>query len=62
MGGGGDEPRAAPSVRGAGLPTWSVDVPPWSAEEGRSGVTLQLTIWAGAHGEFDVEVDDLHVL
>ena len=47
----------------AGGPSaWSVDVPLWTAEEGRSDLTLQLTVRARSAGGFDVEIDDLHVL
>ena len=41
--------------------TVSVDVPLWTAEEGRSDLTLTLTAtkW---EGKYMLEVDDLHVL
>lgn len=40
---------------------FSVDIPLWTAEEGRSDLTLSLT--ATKHGEdYKIEVDDLHVL
>jgi len=41
---------------------WSVDVPLWTLEEGRSDLTLQLTVRREADGGHRVEVDDLHVL
>lgn len=41
---------------------WSVDVPLWSVEEGRSDLTLQLTILDGSDGTHRIEIDDLHVL
>jgi hypothetical protein len=41
---------------------WSVDVPLWTAEEGRSDLTLQLTVLPGPGAAHRIEVDDLHVL
>jgi hypothetical protein len=41
---------------------WSVDVPLWSGPEGRSDLTLQLTVTEQPGGAFSVAVDDLHVL
>jgi hypothetical protein len=49
-------------IRGAEPKAWSVDVPLWTEEEGRSDLTLQLTIRPGRAGVFVVEIDDLHVL
>jgi hypothetical protein len=40
---------------------WQADVPLWTAEEGRSDLTLQLTIRRTAAG-VELEIDDLHVL
>jgi hypothetical protein len=39
---------------------WSVRFDLWTKEEGRSDLTLELTIFDG--GEIGAEVDDLHVL
>lgn len=48
-------------VRGAEPPRWSVTIPAWTKEEGRSDLSLELTlIERGA--DFDIEFDDLHVL
>ncbi|HEX6533454.1 MAG TPA: hypothetical protein VF041_02585 [Gemmatimonadaceae bacterium] len=41
---------------------WSVDVPLWTVEEGRSDLTLQLTVRRGEKGDHRIEIDDLHVL
>jgi hypothetical protein len=41
--------------------TWAVDVPLWTAEEGRSDLTLSLTISESQNG-VRLEIDDLHVL
>jgi hypothetical protein len=45
----------------ATTPTWSVNVPLWTSEEGRSDLTLQLTIALGPRGPV-IELDDLRVL
>jgi hypothetical protein len=43
-------------------PSWSVYVPLWTAEEGRSDLTLELTIKQLETNQFQIEVDNLHVL
>lgn len=48
-------------VKGTAIPTWSVRVPLWTIEEGRSDLTLDLTIGI-IGGRPTVELDDLHVL
>ena len=48
-------------VKGAAAPTWSVRAPLWTEEEGRSDLTLELTIALGP-GAPNVELDDLQVL
>ena len=48
-------------IKGTTVPTWSVRAPLWTAEEGRSDLTLELTIAVGPGGPI-VELDDLHVL
>jgi len=50
----------AVQVKGAAVPTWSVRAPLWT-EEGRSDLTLELTIAVGP-GAPSIELDDLHVL
>jgi hypothetical protein len=47
-------------VRGATQPRWSVTMPVWTKEEGRSDLTAELTIIDRGNG-FAVEFDDLHV-
>lgn len=49
------------AVRDSSHPTWSVRAPLWSREEGRSDLTLELTITRDGD-RWDVEIDDLHVL
>lgn len=51
----------AVQVKGAAVPTWSVRAPLWTEEEGRSDLTLELTIAVGP-GAPSVELDDLLVL
>lgn len=43
------------------LPTWAVMVPLWTKEEGRSDLTLELTMVFG-NGEPEITIDNLHVL
>jgi len=50
------------AISGAEPEAWSVDTPLWTAEEGRSDLTLQLTVRAARKGGYRIEVDDLHVL
>jgi hypothetical protein len=48
-------------VKDTSVPTWSVRAPLWTEEEGRSDLTLELTI-ALVSGVPDIELDDLRVL
>ena len=48
-------------IIGRSVPTWSVRVPLWTYEEGRSDLTLELTI-AEDPEKPNVELDDLRVL
>jgi hypothetical protein len=41
---------------------WSVVVPLWSTEEGRSDLSLELTVEDSSAPAYAVELDDLHVL
>lgn len=51
----------AVQMRSSGHPAWSVRVPLWTREEGRSDLTLELTV--SMHGgNVEVSLDDLHVL
>jgi hypothetical protein len=47
-------------VSRAKAPTWSVRAPLWTEEEGRSDLTLELTVTLGP-GTSSVEIDDLRV-
>jgi hypothetical protein len=48
-------------VRNALPPRWSVRVNLWTAEEGRSDLSLELTVTESGGG-YAVEIDDIHVL
>ena len=48
-------------VRDAQPPRWSITVPLWTQEEGRSDLSLELTL-IGGQKPFGVELDDIHVL
>lgn len=50
------------AVQGAEPDQWSVVVPLFTAEEGRSDLTLELTMRALPSGGYGVQVDDIHVL
>ena len=51
----------AVQVEGAAVPTWSLRAPLWTEDEGRSDMTLELTVALGP-GKPTVELDDLLVL
>jgi hypothetical protein len=51
----------AVAVRGTTPPRWSVRAPLWTKEEGRSDLTLELTVILNAV-RVSFELDDLHVL
>ena len=48
-------------VRGANIPQFSVRMPLWTQEEGRSDLTVELTIKV-SNENTEVELDDIHVL
>jgi hypothetical protein len=41
---------------------WSVNLPLWTKEEGRSDLTLQMHFTESDGALYAVEIDDLHVL
>jgi hypothetical protein len=51
----------AVAVRDALRPTWSVRVPLWSEEEGRSDLALEVTIIQEGD-RWEIHLEDLHVL
>ncbi len=48
-------------IRESSPPSWSVRMPLWTEEEGRSDLSVELTITELAEG-FKIEIDDIHVL
>lgn len=48
-------------VQNAQPPRWSITMPLWTQEEGRSDLSLELTL-IGDQKAFRIEIDDLHVL
>lgn len=48
-------------VRNAQPPKWSIAMPLWTREEGRSDLSVEVTITAGDKA-FEIELDDIHVL
>jgi hypothetical protein len=51
----------AVQVRGRTHPTWSVRVQLWTREEGRSDLTLEVTVSMDG-GRVSIQLEDLHVL
>ncbi|MCP4376782.1 MAG: hypothetical protein GY794_11480 [bacterium] len=49
-------------VTGSNPSQWSVDIPLWTNEEGRSDLTMQVTMIESGNELLDVEVDNIHVL
>ena len=49
------------AIRNAAIPQFSVRMPLWTEEEGRSDLTLELTIRI-PDKSIEVELDDIHVL
>jgi hypothetical protein len=49
-------------VEGAQPRAWSVNLTLWTAEEGRSDLTLELTLRENGEEIYDVEIDNIHVL
>lgn len=49
-------------IKGSVPPQWYVGVNLWTVEEGRSDLTLELTLTDSAEPYYLVELDDLHVL
>lgn len=58
------DPRSVVEIEGSNPERWSVYVDLWTAEEGRSDLTLELTL-TDSSGDIDiyvVQVDNIHVL
>jgi hypothetical protein len=57
------QPRSIVEVEGeGGPPRWSVYVDLWTAEEGRSDLTLEVTLADTRGDTYEIEIDDIHVL
>jgi hypothetical protein len=57
-----DEFLEVVEVRAPGPRRWSVNMPVWTEEEGRSDLTAELTLVDGEEGALVPELDGLHVL
>jgi hypothetical protein len=55
-------PRSVVEIEGASSEQWSVYVDLWTAEEGRSDLTLELTVAESGRDMYDIQVDNIHVL
>ena len=49
-------------VRGASPKSWSVNLPLWTKEEGRSDLVVQMHFIDSSTEIYSVELDDIHVL
>ena|SRR5437762_13747981 len=49
------------AIKPAKFPAWSVTMPLWTKEEGRSDLSIQLTL-IRTENDFLAELDDIHVL
>lgn len=47
-------------LHGDGPVRWSISMPMWTKEEGRSDLAVELTLTENSDG-FDIELNDLHV-
>jgi hypothetical protein len=48
-------------VKSAETPRWSITMPLWTQEEGRSDLSMELTVTEQKDG-YKIKLDDLHVL
>lgn len=55
-------PRSVVEVQGSAPTQWSVYVDLWTAEEGRSDLTLEITLTDTARDSYDVQIDNIHAL
>jgi len=49
-------------ISGSNPQLWSVVVPLWSQEEGRSDLSLEITVQDSPDQKYLIDIDDLHVL
>jgi hypothetical protein len=57
-----ERPRSVVEIESSSPERWNVYVDLWTAEEGRSDLTLELTVTDSTHPMYEVQVDDIHVL
>jgi hypothetical protein len=57
-----DGPRSVVEMEGSNPHRWSVYVDLWTSEEGRSDLTLELTLTDSGRDIYEVQVDNIHVL
>lgn len=55
-------PRSVVEIEASNPDQWSVYVDLWTAEEGRSDLTLELTLTESTRDTYDVQIDNIHVL
>jgi len=55
-------PRSVIDIEGSEPEQWSVYVDLWTAEEGRSDLTLELTLTESSRETYGVQIDNIHVL
>lgn len=55
-------PRSVVPIEGNIPERWSVYVDLWTVEEGRSDLTLELTLTDSIQDQYEVQVDNIHVL
>ena len=55
-------PRSVVEIESSDPEQWSVYVDLWTAEEGRSDLTLELTLTDSSRDSYDVQIDNIHVL
>lgn len=55
-------PRSIVETEASNPDRWSVYVDLWTEEEGRSDLTLELTLTESSRETYDVQIDNIHVL
>ena len=55
-------PRSVVEIEGSNPEQWSAYVDLWTAEEGRSDLTLELTLTESSRDLYEVQIDNIHVL
>jgi hypothetical protein len=55
-------PRSVVETEASNPVRWSVYVDLWTVEEGRSDLTLELTLTESSRDTYDVQIDNIHVL